>query len=83
MLLIFLGYDDDALEFLCYCFIVFLVLPYILTRGGVLNSNVVVARGVHTSITVIILLIPAAAAFKGGTAYPTLSMTSRRILDPL
>ena len=35
MLLIFLGYGDDGLEFLRYCFIVFLVPYYILTRERV------------------------------------------------
>ena len=77
MLLIFLGYarQDDALEFLRYCFIILLVLHDILTRGCVLSSHIAVARRreVHTSTTVIIRPIPAAAAFKGGTAYPTIN----------
>ena len=38
---------------------------------------------VHTSMTVKTLLSPAAAAFKGGSAYPTLSMTSRDAFRPL
>ena len=39
MLLIFLGYGDDALEFLGYSFIVFLVLHHFLTRGSVFSSH--------------------------------------------
>ena len=44
LLLIFLGYGDDGLEFLRYCFIVVLVLHYILTRGSVLSSHIAVGR---------------------------------------
>ena len=33
MLLIFLSDGDDSLEFISYCFIVLLILPYILSHG--------------------------------------------------
>ena len=38
---------------------------------------------VHTSMTIITLLSPVAAAFMGGSAYPILSRTSRSALEPL
>ena len=42
MLLIFLRYRDDALKFLRYFFVVFLVLYYILIRGSVVSSHIAI-----------------------------------------
>ena len=75
--------EEDGLEFLpdrvIVCLILYYVLSHVISSLTVAHCEAVV----HTSMTVTTLLSPAAAAFMGGSAYPTLSRTSRSALKPL